>query len=48
MNTRHTLSMLQGDSTVSAYLLEEDEELMELIKANVAYDELLEYVNETY
>lgn len=48
MSINHTLSMLQGDTTVSAYLLQEDDELMEMIKSNTDYSELLNYIEETY
>jgi hypothetical protein len=42
------LMRLAAETTVDAYLLMEDEELMELIKAGSTYETLLEHCNENY
>jgi len=40
--------MLSGESTVAVELLVENDELMSLIKAETAYETLLEYINENW
>lgn len=42
------LMRLAAETTIDAYLLMEDEELVELIKSGAAYESLLEYCNENY
>lgn len=43
-----TLVQLQGATTVPVELLTENEELMELVKSGVAFDTLVEFVNENW
>ena len=39
---------LASETTIDAYLLQEDEDLMELIKGGSSYEMLFEYCNENY
>lgn len=45
---RMLLMRLAAETTVDAYLLEEDETLMTLIRDGAAYEELFEYASENY
>lgn len=42
------LYMLAGDTTVSSYILREDETLMKMIEKKIPYKKLLEYCNNNY
>lgn len=45
---RFLLMRLASETTIDAYLLQEDEDLMELIKGGSSYEKLFEYCNENY
>jgi hypothetical protein len=45
---RFLLMRLASETTIDAYLLQEDEDLMELIKGGSSYETLFEYCNENY
>lgn len=42
------LMRLAAETTIDAYLLAEDEELMELIHSGATYEKLFEYCEENY
>lgn len=42
------LMRLAAETTIDAYLLMEDEELVELIKSGATYETLLDHCNENY
>lgn len=46
--SRMNLMRLAAETTIDAYLLEEDDNLVALIEAGAEYDALFEYVNENY
>ena len=46
--TRLTLMRLSAETTVDAYLLEEDTALMALVNGGATYDALFDFVNENY
>ncbi len=48
MKTSMILSRLAGDSSVSGFLLENDDELMAMIKEGKPYTQLLEHVQESF
>jgi hypothetical protein len=48
LNARFTLMRLAAETTIDAYLLQEDDELMELINNGTDYEKLFEYCNENY
>jgi hypothetical protein len=45
---RFMLMQLAADTTVDAYLLQEDDELMNLIEAGFSYEVCLSHVEENY
>ena len=45
---RMNLMRLSAETTVDAYLLMEDTELVQLLNGGATYDALLEYVNDNY
>jgi hypothetical protein len=48
LNAKFTLMRLAAETTIDAYLLQEDDELMELINNGTDYEKLFEYCNENY
>lgn len=44
----HTLSMVQGETTVPAYLLQESEEFLDLLRTAVELEELTDWVNDNF
>ena len=48
MNLIRTIALLSAETTVSNYLLLEDEELLEMIRNKTDYLQLLNYVEENY
>jgi hypothetical protein len=47
-SARVALSMLEGETLVSAYLLAESEEFIELWHNGATYAELVEFISENY
>jgi hypothetical protein len=44
----HTLSMVQGETTIPAYLLQESEEFLDLLRTAVELDELTDWANDNF
>jgi len=44
----NTLGMVQGETTVPAYLLQESEEFLDLLRTAVELEELTDWVNDNF